>query len=57
MPAIVRPEDCQSWIFEERDVALKAIGPYPAQVMSAQTLGTEINNSRNEGAELLAPVE
>jgi putative SOS response-associated peptidase YedK len=57
MPAILRPEDCQSWIFEECDVALKAIGPYPAQVMSAQKLGTEINNSRNEGAELLAPAE
>jgi putative SOS response-associated peptidase YedK len=57
MPAILRPEDCQSWIFDERDVALKAIGPYPAQVMSAQTLGTDINSSRNEGAELLAPVE
>jgi putative SOS response-associated peptidase YedK len=56
MPAILRPEDYQSWVFDERDVALKAIGPYPAQVMSAQQLGTAINNSRNEGPELLEAV-
>jgi len=54
MPAILRPEDYQSWLFDHCDAALKAIGPYPAQVMQAQQLGLEINSSRNDYPELLA---
>jgi putative SOS response-associated peptidase YedK len=55
MPAILRPEDCERWVFDGCDMALKAVGPYPAQVMSAFQLGQAINNSRNESPDLLIP--
>lgn len=55
MPAILRPEDYERWVFEDCDSALKAVGPYPARVMTAVQLGPAINSSRNEGAELLVP--
>jgi putative SOS response-associated peptidase YedK len=55
MPAILRPEDYQRWVFEDCDTALKASGPY-AQMMTVVRLGPAINSSRNEGLELLAAV-
>jgi putative SOS response-associated peptidase YedK len=55
MPAILRPEDYERWVFEDGAEALKAVGPYPAQVMTAVQLGPAINSSRNEGADLLVP--
>jgi putative SOS response-associated peptidase YedK len=55
MPAILRPEDYQRWVFDDCEAAMKAVGPYPAQVMHAQQLGQDINSSRNEGPELLRP--
>jgi hypothetical protein len=42
-------------VFADCDTALKTVGPYPAQVMSAVQLGQGINSSRNEGADLLLP--
>ena len=55
MPVILQPEDYQTWVFGDAATALKAAGPYPAQVMTAVQLGPAINSSRNEGAELLVP--
>ena len=55
MPAILRPEDYQKWVFDDAETALKAVGPYPAQVMTAVKLGQGINSSRNEGVDLLVP--
>jgi putative SOS response-associated peptidase YedK len=55
MPAILRPEDYERWVFDDCDVALKVVGPYPAQVMSAVQLGQAINNSRNESPDLVIP--
>ena len=54
MPAILRPEDYQSWMFGDCATALKAVGPYPAQVMTARRLGEAINSVRNDSADLLA---
>ena len=54
MPAILRPEDYERWVFGDWESALKAVGPYPGQVMQAQQLGQEINSSRNDYPELLA---
>ena len=53
MPAILRPEDYERWLFDDWESALKAVGPYPAQVMQAQQLGQAINSSRNDSPELL----
>jgi putative SOS response-associated peptidase YedK len=53
MPVILRPEDYETWVFGETDVALKTAGPYPAQLMSTQQLSTEINSSRNDYPDLL----
>lgn len=39
MPAILRPEDYEHWLFDDCETALKAVGPYPAQLMQAQQLG------------------
>ena len=56
MPVILRPEDYEAWVFGDPDAAFKTVGPYPAQVMSAQKLGQEINSSRNDHAGLLTAV-
>jgi len=55
MPVILRQEEYQTWVFGDAAAALKAAGPYPAQVMTAVQFGPAINSSRNEGAELLVP--
>ena len=55
MPAIQRPEDYERWMFEDFDTALKTVGPYPAQMMTAVQLGQAINNSRNESPDLIIP--
>jgi putative SOS response-associated peptidase YedK len=55
MPAILRPEDYERWVFEDCETALKDIGPYPAQMMTAVKLGPATNSSRNDGADLLIP--
>lgn len=55
MPAIQRPEDYERWVVEDCDNALKSVGPYPAQMMTAVQLGPGINSSRNESPDLLIP--
>ena len=54
MPAILRPQDYERWLFDDCEAAIQAVGPYPAQVMRAQQIGPEINSSRNNYPELLA---
>ena len=55
MPAILRPDDYERWVFADCETALTALGPYPSQMMQVQQLGPAINSSRNEGADLLIP--
>ena len=56
MPVILRPEDYETWVFGEPEAALKVAGPYPAQMISVQQLGTEINSSKNDYPELLVAI-
>lgn len=53
MPAILRPEGYQTWVFGDAETAMKVAGPYPAQVMTAQQLGPAINSSCNDSVNLL----
>jgi hypothetical protein len=43
-------------VFGNAATALRAAGPYPAQVMTAVQLGPAINSSRNEGLSFSCPV-
>lgn len=58
MPAIIPREQCARWLDPElRDAAeLQAmIASYPAGEMRAVPVSPKINNTRNQGAELIAP--
>ena len=56
MPAILRPEDEGEWldpaVTDPGIVSL--LGPYPAEEMAADEVSTAVNDTRNEGAELIA---
>jgi putative SOS response-associated peptidase YedK len=58
MPVILAPEDHAAWLAPETaPPALKALlKPYPAELMQVYRVSTLVNSSRNEGAELIAPV-
>ncbi len=60
MPAILRPEDEADWL--SRDIvdpraAQALLHPYPAEAMAADPVSPAVNNPRNDGPELIAPVE
>jgi putative SOS response-associated peptidase YedK len=55
MPAILPPEDYERWVFDDWESALKAVGPYPARVMTAVQLSQEINNSATTTRRCLPP--
>ena len=59
MPAILRPEVDDEWL--SRDAAnphavQALLQPYPAEEMVAHPVGLAVNNVRNDGPELIAPL-
>jgi putative SOS response-associated peptidase YedK len=54
MPVIIRPEDYETWMFGNRDDALKiAHDPYPAQMMIATPVDKAVGNVKNDYRGLL----
>lgn len=53
MPALLRPEDYEAWLFGDWSAALKLVGPYPAQVMTATRIGPAIGDVKNDHPGLL----
>jgi putative SOS response-associated peptidase YedK len=60
MPVILHRDDEEEWL--DREVTDPAqvqrlLGPYPAEEMEAVPVSRKVNNVRNDGPELLEPVE
>lgn len=59
MPVILHERDYDAWLDpknEKTDALTKLLGPYPAEEMRAYPISPRVNNVRNDGAELIAPV-
>lgn len=59
MPVILHPADVRRWLAHENAdaAALKALlAPYPAELMSARAVSRRVGNTRNDDADLIAPV-
>jgi hypothetical protein len=54
MPVIIAREDQERWLNEGPDDLLR---PYPAEAMTMWPVSTRVNAPKNEGAELIEPVE
>lgn len=60
MPVILRPEDEADWLSPDLDDAHHAqslLHPYRAEAMTAEPVSPKVNNARNNGPELIEPVE
>jgi putative SOS response-associated peptidase YedK len=60
MPAILRRGDEADWLsrdLTDGHAAQALLGPYPAAAMAAAPVSTAVNNARNEGPDLIAPVD
>ena len=59
MPVILQRDDEEEWLDREvTDPAqVQRLGPYPAEEMEAVPVSRKVNNVRNDGPELLEPVE
>ncbi|MFL5758555.1 MAG: SOS response-associated peptidase [Thermomicrobiales bacterium] len=60
MPVILRKEDEEEWLSPEvtDPVAIQhLLQPYPAKEMEAYPISTAVNNVRNDGEELIKPLE
>ena len=60
MPPILRPEDEADWLsrdLADPHAAQALLRPYPAEEMAADPVSTAVNNTRNDGPELLAPAK
>ncbi len=59
MPAIVAPEHFDAWLDAEKveaKAAVALLGPAPDDLLVAEEISTRVNNVRNDGPELIAPV-
>ena len=59
MPAILRPDVEDEWLSREAEdphAAQALLRPYPADEMVADPVGAAVNNVRNDGPELIAPL-
>jgi putative SOS response-associated peptidase YedK len=59
MPAIVAPKNFDAWLDAEKVEAKQAVallGPAPDDLLVAEEISTRVNNVRNDGPELIAPV-
>ena len=59
MPAIVAPEKFDAWLDAEKVEAKQAVallGPAPDDLLVAEEISTRVNNLKNDGPELIAPV-
>lgn len=57
MPVILGRQELGAWLDRDRpgDDLLQALRPYPESAMQAYRVSTTVNNSKNEGRELIDP--
>lgn len=57
MPVILERQELRAWLDRDRpgDVLLRALRPYPESTIRAYRVSTLVNNSKNEGPELIDP--
>jgi putative SOS response-associated peptidase YedK len=58
MPVLLDPADWNAWLSESTPIAeLRSfLRPAPAETLDAYAVSPAVNNVRNDGAELLAPL-
>jgi putative SOS response-associated peptidase YedK len=56
MPAILRAEDHEAWLYGSREEALALLQPYPCDLMLAHPVSTRVNSVRNNSPELIEPI-
>lgn len=56
MPVVLRDEDCQTWLNASPDEAYGVLGPAPDELLSKYRVNQTVNNVRNDGSELIAPL-
>src|SRR2546421_311836 len=56
MPVMRRPQDQKRWL-EGDQSAGELLSPYPASEMEAYPVSTNVNSARNDGPDLIRPVE
>lgn len=60
MPVILHPEDEEEWLSREVDnphAVEHLLRPFPAEAMETRPVSRTVNNVRNDGPELIEPVE
>lgn len=60
MPVILSPDDYDLWLDPEMDDPAnltRLYKPFPADQMESCMVSTEVNNARNEGPQLIEPIE
>jgi putative SOS response-associated peptidase YedK len=56
MPAILAPEQRQTWLVGTADVARGLLQAYPQELMVAFAVGKQVNSPRNNDARLIEPL-
>nr|WP_188965762.1 SOS response-associated peptidase family protein [Neoroseomonas lacus] len=56
MPVIVRHDDVETWIGEDADAAAGLMVSAPDTYLRAWAVGRAVGDVRNDGPELLAPI-
>ena len=57
MPLIVAPQDAPRWLDRTEADVSDLLRPFPAEEMTAYPVSTRVNSSKNEGPELIEPVD
>lgn len=57
MPAILGRAAQADWLGEDPAAAARALQPYPAERLRAWPVSRRVNSPRNDGAELIAPLD
>ena len=55
MPVILDPETFNGWMTGSTEEVGQLLMPCPAEMLKAYPISRQVNNPRNEGAELLRP--
>ena len=57
MPVIVAPEDAARWLDRSEHDVRDLLAPYPAEEMNAYPVNRKVNDSKNDGLDLIEPLE
>jgi len=53
-PAILRPEDHETWLGGTHEAAFACLAQYPDELRSAWPVSKQVNNAKNQGPQLIA---